>query len=119
MKRLMIAAIAATATLVAGPVLAQSSSTTTTTTRDVGATGSITIQPEQRTKIKEYVTKEKRSSVQVPSGFNVTMGATLPSNVELYTFAPDVGVTEYRYTVIGGRTVLVEPGTRRIVQIIE
>ena len=27
------------------------------------------------------------------------------------------GVTSYRYTVVNGRTVLVEPRTRRIVQI--
>jgi hypothetical protein len=117
MKRAFIHALAAATLLAGAPAMAQTS--TTTTTRDVGATGSITIAPEQRTKIKEYVIKEKRASKPAPSGFTVSMGATLPSDVELYAFAPDVGVKEYRYTVIGNKTVLVEPGSRRIVQIIE
>lgn len=95
------------------------SPTTATTTREVGATGSITIAPGQRTKIKEYVMKEKRASRPAPSGFTVSTGATLPADVELYTFGSDVGVKDYRYTVIGNQTVLVDPDSRRIVQVIE
>jgi hypothetical protein len=116
MTRTFMLALAAATVLAGVPAMAQ---TSTTTTREVGATGSITIAPEQRTRIKEYVTKEKRASRPAPSGFTISTGATLPADVELYTFAPDVGVTEYRYTVIGDRTVLVEPGSRRIVQVIE
>ncbi len=118
MTRSFMIAFAAATVLASAPAMAQSS-TTTTTTREVGTTGSITIAPEQRTKIKEYVMKEKRASRPAPSGFTVSTGATLPADVELYTFGSDVGVKEYRYTVIGNRTVLVEPGSRRIVQVIE
>jgi hypothetical protein len=32
---------------------------------------------------------------------------------------PEYGVRDYRYTVVNGRTVLVEPRTRRIVEVIE
>ncbi|MHB2169324.1 DUF1236 domain-containing protein [Alsobacter sp. R-9] len=117
MQRTLMLAAAAALLASAAPAFAQSSTTTTTTKQET--TGAITIAPEQRTKIKEYVVKEKHASVPAPAGFTVSAGATVPSSVELYAFGPDVGVTQYRYTVIGGRTVLVEPGTRRIVQIIE
>jgi hypothetical protein len=32
---------------------------------------------------------------------------------------PEYGVHNYRYTVVNGRTVLVEPRTRRIVEVVE
>jgi len=56
--------------------------------------------------------------VTAPSGVTVSVGSTLPEAVELRTFPTDVGVTQ-RYTVIGSRTVLVEPSTRKIIQVIE
>lgn len=49
----------------------------------------------------------------------VAVGATLPATVELYTFPSDVGVTQYRYTMVNDRAVLVEPSSRKIIQIIE
>ena len=36
-----------------------------------------------------------------------------------YDVPPEYGVREHRYTVVNGRTVLVEPRTRRIVEIVE
>ena len=88
----------------------QQTTTTTTTT---------TVQPEVRTKVRQYVTTSKPKSVTAPSGFNVSVGATLPEAIEVQSFPSDVGVTNYRYTVIGDRTVLVEPGSRRIIEVIE
>jgi hypothetical protein len=118
MKYALTAAVAALG-LLAAPAIAQTSSTTVTTTTGSASTGSITIAPEQQTKIKQYVVKEKRASVAAPSGFTVSAGATVPQSVELYSFGSDVGVTQYRYTVIGDRTVLVDPGTRKVIQVIE
>mgnify|MGYP006170185469 FL=1 len=43
----------------------------------------------------------------------------LPEDGVVYREVPaEYGVQGYRYTVVNGRTVLVEPRTRRIVQII-
>jgi hypothetical protein len=119
MKRMLIATVATLGLITVAA--AQSSSTTVTTTTPGGAaaTGSISIAPEQRTKIREFVTKEQRASVPAPSGFSVGVGATLPQTVEVYPFPADVGVTQYRYSVVGGQTVIVDAGTRRIVQVIE
>jgi Protein of unknown function (DUF1236) len=73
---------------------------------------------DQSTKVKTYVVKEKRPSVKVTE--KVAVGETLPSSVQFYAIPADVGVqTQYRYTVVNDRTVLVDPGTRKVIQVIE
>jgi hypothetical protein len=48
------------------------------------------------------------------------VGADLPNTGLTYYEVPkEYGVTKYRYTVVNDRTVLVDPGTHRVVQIIE
>ena len=120
MKHLLIAGVA-TLGLVASAA-AQTSTTTTTTTGGTATTGStsttVMIEPEVRTKVRQFVTTKKPKSVAVPSGFTVSRGAVLPESIEVETFPSDVGVTQYRYTVVGDRTVLVD-NNRRIVEVIE
>ena len=123
MKHLLIATVASLGLISAAA--AQSSSTTVTTTTGgaaatTGATSgaTVTIQPEVRTKVREYVTTNKAKSVAVPSGFTVSTGAVLPEAVESQSFPATVVVTQYRYAVVGDQTVLVDPGTRRIVEVI-
>lgn len=49
----------------------------------------------------------------------VAVGTVLPADGVVYRQVPaEYGATEYRYTVVNDRVVLVEPQTRRIVQII-
>jgi hypothetical protein len=99
------------AVLVAGAAFAQTATTTTTTTTTV-------ITPAQQTAVKSYLEKQKPRVVTAPSGFTVTTGAVLPEVVEVETLPADVGVTGYRYAVIGGRTVLVG-SDRKIVHVID
>ena len=75
----------------------------------------VVIQPEQETVIREYVQKQSLASIELP-GVELNVGTALPAEVELH--ALDVPDVNYRYVVIGGRTVLVDPGTREIVHII-
>jgi hypothetical protein len=50
----------------------------------------------------------------------VVVGTMLPQQgVSYYEVPQEYGVSDYRYTVVNNRTVLVDPRTRRIVQIIE
>lgn len=119
MKRLITAAAVTLA--FAGAALAQSATTTTTTTAPgAAATGAVstTVTTEQQAKIKAFVTKEKVKSVAAPAGFTVATGATLPAAVEVRSFPADIGV-KHSFAVVGDRTVLVEPGTRKIVQVIQ
>jgi hypothetical protein len=106
MKKLLLAAAV---TMIASSAIAQTSTTTTVTT---------TVSPADETKIKEYIVKEKRTSINPPSGFTVSNGAVVPEAVELYSFPNDVSWSKYRYTVIGGQTVLVDPANRHIIQVI-
>jgi len=79
----------------------------------------VEIAPEQRTKIREYVIKEKVAPVTVTEQFSV--GGTLPGSVELRAVPADWGpsVSKYQYVYHNNRVVLVEPSNRRVVQIIE
>ena len=114
MKQILIAC-AATVALVS--VAAASGTTVTTTTTAPTATGAVTIQPEVQTKVKQYITTSKPKSVAVPSGFTIRQGVKLPETVEVQAFPADVGVTQYRYVVLGDQTVLVN-GNREIVEVI-
>jgi len=109
MKRALVT-VAAFA-LLTGSAFAQATTTTTTTTT--------TITTEQEAKIKEYVVKEKPATAELPSGVTLEVGATLPQEVTLHEFGPDVGVTQYRYVVVNGRTAVVDPVERKVIRIIE
>ena len=74
----------------------------------------VIIAPEQETVIREYIQKKPLASIKVP-GVELNIGSTLPDTVELQAVeVPDV---KYRYVVIDDQTVLVDPGTRKIVHI--
>ncbi len=76
------------------------------------------IADEQRPAFRNYVVREKRPSYAYRE--EVRVGATLPaSGVTYYEVPAEYGVKGYRYTVVNDRTVLVDPGTHRVVQIID
>lgn len=75
----------------------------------------VIITPEQDTVIHEYVRKKPLASVAVP-GIELNIGSSVPDAVELHTFE-DVPDVRYRYVVIDDRTVLVDPGTRKIIKV--
>ena len=74
----------------------------------------VVIAPEQETVIKEYVHKQPLASVKLP-GVQLSIGSTLPDTVELH----EVPNVKYRYVVVDNRTVIVDPGTRKIVKVLE
>ncbi|WP_375458126.1 DUF1236 domain-containing protein [uncultured Enterovirga sp.] len=72
----------------------------------------------ERPRFREYVTREKRPSYTYRE--TVRVGGELPaSGVTYYEVPSEYGVKTYRYTVVNDRVVLVDPTTRRIVQIVE
>ena len=76
------------------------------------------IADDARPRFRTYVTDQKYPSYKYQS--DVRVGADLPaSGVTYYDVPKEYGVTKYRYTVVNDRTVLVDPGTHRIVQIID
>jgi len=68
-------------------------------------------------KFREYVVREHHPSYHYDR--EVIVGAELPPAGVTYWEVPrEYGVTKYRYTILNDRTVLVDPETHRIVQII-
>lgn len=73
---------------------------------------------DQRPRFHSYVVEQRRPSYTYRD--EVAVGAVLPeAGVTYYEVPAEYGARDYRYTVVNGRTVLVEPRTRRIVEIVE
>ena len=73
---------------------------------------------DERPRFRSYVVEQRRPSYQYRE--DVRVGVVLPEQgVTYYEVPAEYGAREYRYTVVNGRTVLVEPGSRRIVEIVE
>lgn len=74
----------------------------------------VVISPEQEVVIQKYVTAHTVTSVDVPD-VDVVVGTALPETVELHRIdAPDV---TYSYVVVNGKTAVVDPGTRKVIRI--
>ena len=73
---------------------------------------------DERPRFRSYVVEQRRPSYQYRE--DVRIGAVLPEDgVTYYDVPPEYGARDYRYTVVNGRTVLVEPRSHRIVEIVE
>jgi uncharacterized protein YcfJ len=76
------------------------------------------IADDTRPRFRSYVSERRVPSYRYEH--EVRVGADLPSSgVTYYDVPQEYGVTNYRYTVINDRTVLVDPHSHRIVQVIE
>jgi hypothetical protein len=104
MKRSLLAGVAAMSLLIGGQAIAQSTS--------------VEILPDQRARIKEYVVKEKVKPVTIKE--RVTVGAVLPADIQLVpvpsTWGPSL--TKYQYVYSDNHVVLVEPSSRKVIEII-
>src|ERR1700704_547277 len=73
---------------------------------------------DQRPRFRSYVVEQHRPSYRYQG--DVRVGAELPeAGVTYYEVPQEYGAREYRYTVINDRPVLVDPRTRRIVDVVE
>jgi hypothetical protein len=116
-----ILAIAAIAGAMTAPIAAQAQSDTVGVVRG----GSVIINDDvdgiaadQRPAFREYIVRERVPNYTIPD--RVIVGGVLPeTGVTYYDVPQTFGITPYRYTVVNGRTVLIEPRSRRIVQVVE
>jgi hypothetical protein len=73
---------------------------------------------DDRPRFREYVVRERRPSYVVRE--EVRVGTVLPeTGVTYYDVPAEYHAPGYRYTVVNERPVIVEPRTRRVVQIID
>lgn len=76
------------------------------------------IRNEMAPRFQQYVIQQRPRSFTYDRP--VVVGTTLPQQgISYYEVPQEYGVSDYRYTVVNDRTVLVDPRTRRIVQVIE
>jgi Protein of unknown function (DUF1236) len=115
-----ILAIAAIAGAISAPIAAQAQGVVTTGV----ARGPVVVEDvdgiavDQRPAFREYIIRERVPNYTIPD--RVIVGGVLPeTGVTYYDVPQTFGVTPYRYTVVNGTTVLVEPRSRRIVQVVE
>ena len=115
-----ILAIVAIAGAIAAPVAAQAQSGTVGMVRGdtVVIEDSQGIAVDQRPAFREYVVRERVPTFTIPD--RVVIGGVLPeAGITYYDVPQTYGSTPYRYTVVNGQTVLVEPRSRRVVQVVD
>jgi hypothetical protein len=114
-----ILGLAAIATAIAAPVAAQAQSTVGVVRGEsVVVDNGDGIAVAQRPAFREYVVRERVPTYTIPD--RVIVGGVLPeAGITTYDVPQTYGPTPYRYTVVNGQTVLVEPRSRRIVQVVE
>jgi hypothetical protein len=113
-KHFLAAAIVAT---VSAPVAAQTVGVAGTGTV-IADSGTVGIAADQRPAFRQYIVQERVPNYTVPD--RVAVGGILPeTGITFYDVPQSFGTTPYRYTVVNGETVLVEPRSRRIVQVID
>jgi hypothetical protein len=117
-----ILAIAAIAGAIGAPIAAQAQSDTVgvrsggVVVENVDDADGIAI--DRRPAFREYVVRERIPTYTIPD--RVVVGGVLPeAGITYYDVPQTYGGTRYRYTVVNGQTVLVEPRSRRIVQVVE
>ena len=116
-----ILAVAAIIGAIGAPIAAQAQNEITTG----AARGNTVVIPDsdgitadQRPAFREYVIRQQVPTFTMPD--RVVVGGVLPeAGITYYDVPQTYGATTYRYTVVNGQTVLVEPRTRRIVQVVD
>lgn len=64
----------------------------------------------------DYVASQRWPAYVIPG--DVDIGSELPSGVVYYRVPPEYLAPQY-YTVINGRTVLIDPSTRRVIAVVK
>ncbi len=76
------------------------------------------IPDDERPRFRRYIVEERVPSYSIDGP--VSVGTVLPdTGVTYYDVPQEYGATNYRYTVVNDRPILVEPRTRRVMQVIE
>jgi Protein of unknown function (DUF1236) len=114
-----ILALAALGVALGSPIAASAQSSGVTVGRaPVVVDNGPAIAVEQRPAFRDYVVEQRVPAFSIPD--RVVVGSTLPeTGVTYYDVPQRFGATTYRYTVVNGATVLVEPRSRRIVEVMD
>jgi hypothetical protein len=76
---------------------------------------------EQKTEAYQATVGARTSSPHRPAGFNVQVGDTVPGSAPTYKMpesVKDKAIRRYEYMVIDNRMVLVDPSSRKIIEVV-
>jgi hypothetical protein len=81
----------------------------------------VPLSPEKQAVVKQHVEREKPPEAQ--TGGSVTVGMTVPEDVELWSLPQDSvtevpATTRYQFLRIGKTIAVVDPESRKVIQII-
>ena len=79
-----------------------------------------TLAAADATKLKTWITDQKKASVAAPAGFTLAVGAVVPAAVTLNDIAAAAGVasaTTLKFVIIGDKIALVGATDRKVVYI--
>ncbi|MBR0827400.1 DUF1236 domain-containing protein [Bradyrhizobium manausense] len=114
-----ILALAALAAAISAPVAANAQADIT-----VGRAPGVVVERgasiavDQRSAFRDYVVEQRVPTFTVPD--RIVVGGVLPeAGITYYDVPQRFGATTYRYTVVNGETLLVEPRSRRIVEVLD
>ena len=116
------AILAATAALLVGASAAQAQTTVITQepvqSRTVVTTAPVQLTPAQRQTVYRTIVREKVAPSQATVEYRV--GTRIPASAQLYAVPQEVAVEvpairSYKYMVVNGRVVLVDPATSQVV----
>ena len=82
----------------------------------------VLLPPEKQALVREHVKRSAIPTAQI--GMPVSVGITLPETIELFALPQDAvtevpKVTSYKFLVTGDAIAVVDPGSRKVVQLIE
>lgn len=106
----------------AGPTVIERDAPRTRVIERRTTTGAVTLSPDDEVLVRRYIVEERVRPVEIRE--SVTVGSLVPGYVELYDFDEDLDddvptIGSYRYfRSPDNKIVLVNPDTRRVVQII-
>src|SRR5262245_1528481 len=63
----------------------------------VAAADTIVLTPEEQVTVHDYVTTQSVTPVEPPSGFSISVGATLPDTIEVHTLETPTIKQKYEY----------------------
>jgi hypothetical protein len=78
----------------------------------------VVITEEQEPIVREYIVRERVDPTPLID-FDLKVGSVLPDTVEVRRLDVPEVTTEYEYVYTDRGTVIVEPGTRRVIQVID
>ena len=85
----------------------------------VASADSVIITKEQAPEVHQYIVKQHVEPITPPEGFDVQVGTVVPDTVEIHQLDVPSLPKQYDYMVVNGQTVIVDPDTRKIVQVLE